>query len=172
MTGHRPSSSPILFSHISPFQCQKQLFFYSPRHLRQSLTFRPYTFQMCAELRRKMATRVIFLEHLSRLRSERAIRTLGSKPCHWQSKRRQDITDLKLQAIYETPLRPWVWESSVNESSEDFSIKTMWSRSATPPMHSICDVVWLQGTELILWAHTLQRTTTNNNATQQREDIL
>ncbi len=126
----------MLFRDISPFQRQKQLISYSLRHLRQSLTFHHYTFQMWATLRRKMATRVILFEHLSRLRSERAITTPGSKPCQWQSKRRQDITDLKPQAIYENPLRYWVWVSSVNESSKGFffhenNVEQVWNSSHT-----------------------------------------
>lgn len=50
-----------------------------------------------------MVTQVILFVRPSRLRFQRAIRTLGSKLC--LSKRRQDITDLEPQAIYENPLR-------------------------------------------------------------------
>ena len=50
-----------------------------------------------------MVTQVILFVRPSRLSFERAIRTLGSKLC--LSKRRQDITDLEPQAIYESPLR-------------------------------------------------------------------
>ncbi len=110
----------MLLSDISPFQCHKQLILYSLRHLRQGLTFHHYTFQMWVIPRRKMATWVIFFVRMSRLRSKQVITTLGSKPYQWQSKRRQDITDLKPQAIYQNPLRPWVWVSSVSESSKVF----------------------------------------------------
>lgn len=101
------------------------------------------------------------LEHLSRLRSECAITTLGSKPCQWQSKRRQDITDLKLQAIYETPLRPSVWENSVNESSKEFSIRknveqVCNSSPALPLWYTMTSRSCY--TEIILWTQTAQRT--------------
>lgn len=114
---HPPS--PCYLATSPHFRVKKQLIFYSPRHLRRSLTFHHYTFQMCA--RRKMATP----GHPSSLRSEHALKTLGSKPCQWQSKRRQDITDLKPQAIYENPLRLRVWVSLLSETSKGFSIKTM-----------------------------------------------
>lgn len=75
-------------------------------------SFHHYTIQM--------ATGVIIPEHLSRLGSQRAVTALGPEPCQWQSKSRQDITDLQPQAIYENPsetlsvskLHEWVCNSS------------------------------------------------------------
>lgn len=167
MSWQCPSTNSLLFGDICPIQRHKQLIFYSLRHLRQSLTFHHYTFQMWATLRRKMATWVILFELLRRLRSERAITTLGSKPCQWQSKRGQDITDLKPQAIYENPLRPWVWVSSVNESSKGFfffhqhNVEQVCNSSDTLTLwcsmtSSSCSA------EITLWT---QRTATNNNTT-------
>lgn len=60
------------------------------RHLRSSLTTHYYTFQMWATLGREMATRVIYSEHLSSFRPKWALKTLGSKPCQWQTKRQTD----------------------------------------------------------------------------------
>lgn len=86
---------PALFSNITPFQCQRQLIFYSLWHLRQRWIFHRYTFQMWAARRRKIATWVNLFEHLSRLRLNCAITTLGSKTCQCRPRRQQDITDLK-----------------------------------------------------------------------------
>lgn len=68
------------------------------RHLRPSLTPHYYTFQMWATLGREMATQVIYSKHLSSFRPEWALKTLGSKPCQWQTKKNRQTGYYRFKA--------------------------------------------------------------------------
>lgn len=86
---------------------------------------------------------------------------------------RQDITDLKPQAIYESPSRRRVWVGLLNESSTGLFIKTMWHWSAAAPLHSLWDLLWLWGFATLTSSRGSakhKRTTTNNNMAQRRLD--
>lgn len=53
---------------------------------------------MWATLGREMATQVIYSKHLSSFRPELALKTLGSKPCQWQTKKNRQTGYYRFKA--------------------------------------------------------------------------
>lgn len=95
-------------------------------------------------------------------------------PATDQKTDRQDITDLKPRAIYESPLsRRRVRASLLKESSMGLFINTMRHRSAAASPHSLWDLLWLQGFAALTsspGSAKHKRKTTNNNMAQRRWD--